>query len=179
MPAVASGKIERLKSDWPGQKRAFNQAAREGLFLGGLHWKTEFLPLHFGPKASRRYGYPKRLASYLIRKAFVRVNRSKGRGLRKRAGPAVRTIRFRDTEPFEFRGQLKRTAIASSRVRSTATSSRMQMVVTVPTGHALRPEYSGHLTRIIKEEDQKIRSISFGHVESKIAEFNSPKTEKI
>jgi hypothetical protein len=66
-------------SKWENfERRARKQATTAGL----LHWRDNFLPLHFGQKASERYGYAKRDFSYLyyVKKQLRHLKPNEQRG---------------------------------------------------------------------------------------------------
>lgn len=170
--------VERLRSDWNGQKRVFNSAMREGGFVTGSFWMTDIFPRHFGPQASRLYQYVPRSIRYLIGKAFKRNEISKARGLRRKAGNDLNQ-RVNDTAPFELSGTLKRLAMSTSRIRSRATSSRVSMSVSLPTGHPISGHVSGELTRILNDESDRMRVVWFHHTENRLDQARTRKTDRV
>lgn len=75
-------------------RREMNDVLKEAWHLLALRWLNYFLPLHFGDRATQRYGYEKRSWRYNYRKKRI----------------------VGHTRPMEFTGQTKRQALRQHNV---------------------------------------------------------------
>lgn len=152
-------------------QRFFNMWVREAFNLAAEWWIENRLPLHFGANAADVYGYPQRSLRYLIRKAFIQGNASKGRGLRKLLGNR-KDIKVRDTSPFVLSGRMKQAALSRAKGKGFATSNGARMEVTVPVGFAgVQPDNRGMITKILPAEARVMRRIVVEHVAKQLAAF--------
>ena len=171
MPVSLSVKLASMR---PAEvrKRDFLEYVREGLRLALEWWVKERWPLRFGKQASNRFKYSRRTLKHLFRKAKRNAIPYTVEDL----GGKKKMIRFdgmlpgQDPEPFEFTGELRRTATQGFTIKATATSSRQRAVLRLPFGHAIHPSKIGELTKLTAEERQIMRRIVVEHVARRLAQ---------
>lgn len=135
-------------------KKQINDAFKGAMNDTGLEWWKEFLPKHFGPHATQRYGYMPRKGS-----RFAHGNKSRGH----RGSYSERKLRaVGHTRPLEYSGEGKRQALSSPKIYAT----RNKVVVRLPRKfnlrnpksqinmadelRAVRPDERRHLARVHK-----------------------------
>ncbi len=165
-----------MKRGWPKiMKEALSEAA-------GL-WHRRYLPEHFRPGASSKYGYADRSAAYVDRKSRRRSRpllRRKSRRNKTRTGPGVGgpAPRKRDPNALVFRGDLKREL--TRRAVLSGSSKRVRVVMDVGgawygAARFLRrpnaPNMPSEITAITPAEERRIVKI--------IEQFAARKLESI
>lgn len=159
---------------------AFNQMVRESLLLTGQLWLRKFLPLHFGPQASRRYGYASRtwpwkaaklatgfLANVPSFRQRYNIARSLWRSGRWREVP---TVPAHDPRPLEGQREIEgrpdslrqmvlgRFAFGGGpgNLKATATRNRQRLRIPVRLPHALNPKNAGEMTTLLASERHEL-----------------------
>ena len=148
------------------QKRIFNDWVREGL-KKALEWfLRERWHTRFGQQASNRHKYSRRSTRHLIKKAirfgipFTRL------GNQVKLSGQIANV---DPMPFEFTGDLRRTAERGATIRATATTQRQRGRLKLPFGHAIHPSKVGELNRFLVSEIEQMKRIVIEHVQFKIS----------
>lgn len=107
-------------------RREVNAILKEAYYLTGKRWRQLYLPLHFGPRAYRRYNYSPR--------AGQRIG-----GDHKPGSYAARKKRFvGHSRPLEFSGEGKRMALTQEKISATS----KKVVVRLPRKFNLRAKGS-------------------------------------
>lgn len=145
-------------------QRQFNQIIREVLIETGQYWAREFLPKHFEPGASGRYGYaPREERTRRIKRYAKQVHRWDGAVVPLADNP----------RPLVFTGELIEDVLgrdpANFSVRATATSNRQRVVVKVPLPHPLNPKNKGEVTRLIPSELRAMHRFATRRLKEKMA----------
>lgn len=133
------------------RKSEVNAASKDAFAFIGRMWRAKYLPLHFGDRATQRYGYTKREGADIAR--------SRGKF-------ATRTYSFKKyrlvghTRPLEFTGESKQRALSEEKIYATkdrvivrlpqafnrrARDSQVRMADEI---RAVRPEEVAHLRRL-------------------------------
>lgn len=133
-----------VKYDMPGlfaTERDKREVLRAAWADAGLKWHQEYLPRHFKPGASSRYGYRKRSEKYLARKV-----RDARRGKATEGGAA----------PLVYSGLLKRSLTSLAEIRGFP--SRFTVYMTSPSyvpqksRDDKQPPIAQEVTRLIPSE---------------------------
>lgn len=129
-------------------KSQFNKIMRDSLRVMGLHWRKKFLPMHFGNKATSRYGYAKRAGeSGNTRRKFSRSYT--GRKLKK----------YGHTRPLELTGASKAEALSSDRVDTKYRGGEGAALIPLPQGFNRRAAGSrvrmNEEIRAVREDELK------------------------
>lgn len=108
-----------------------NRVMKRAYYEMGSYWRKHFLPLHFGERATQRYGYTLR--------SGARNARLPRLGKRLNSTYSARKYRFvGHTRPLEFTGEGKRKALYEKRISATS----KKVVVRLPLKFNLRNPHS-------------------------------------
>ena len=143
--------------------RAINRAVTIALKAAAEVWIRKFLPLHFGPAASSRYGYRKRTPKTqrikserpTIAISGTRISREMGKSIQVPnpnfgLNPPVDWVHTGELRSFVLRRAASGQML--ERVTAPMAATRLQAIIRVPYPHPVRPEYakSGGNPEIVK-----------------------------
>ena len=97
-------------------KRQLNKVVQKGNETWVQTWHRKYVKLHFGPRASRRYGYYVRSVAHGLRKARKLGIPAPGR--MSKAARAEFARRVNRDHPMEFNGRAKALAVTTIRIQS-------------------------------------------------------------
>jgi len=118
-----------LRTDWNGMQKDWNKLVRSVMEEVGEVWVQEFMPLHFKPGATKRYGYK----------------------IRSEQWKAYKRRLFGESKPLIFTGQMRDQLLANAGIRivARATNNRASVRVKMPIPHPLNPKAGkGELGRL-------------------------------
>lgn len=102
-------------------RKEVNDIVKEGFFLVGKRWRHLYLPLHFGQRATQRYGYKQRKGA-----RYARADKKRGRHSGSYSARKYRAVGH--TRPLEYSGEGKRQALRQENIAAT----RKKVVVRLP-----------------------------------------------
>lgn len=157
-------------------QRELNEITRTALTAAAQLWIKEFLPLHFIPSATQRYGYAPRNAKY--------------RAIKRRA-EKIRIAEFSNVfvpapsppSPLVWTGELKKEVLgrplSEYNIKARATSNKQQVRVPVKIPHPLNPKNSGEITKLITLEILAMQNEAMKVFRKELEKRQTTKTETI
>lgn len=145
-----SVKIDRFRSAADLPTRQVNLIIKQGLETAAREWVRQFLPLHFGPGATQRYGYAARSRRTLqIKQRANSVRRWRS---------SIPVPIPRPNGALVWTGDLKEEATRlardpdSAKLTSSGASGKEYVRVRIKLPHPMRPQNAEELTRLITSE---------------------------
>lgn len=95
-------------------RKEVNDITKDSFYLVTKRWRQRYLPLHFGTRATQRYGYARRKGA----------QRARADAKRNRHGGSYSARKYRavgHTRPLEYSGEGKRQALSQENIYATRT----------------------------------------------------------
>jgi len=135
------------------RKKEMNDATKDAFAFIGRLWRAKYLPLHFGDRATQRYGYTKRDGADVARSGGKFARRTYSYRKYKLVG---------HTRPLEFTGDSKREALTQEKIYAT----KDRVIVRLPRGFNRRAR--GSKVRMA-DEIRKVRPDELAHLKTMFA----------
>lgn len=166
--------------------RAWRRIMKHGMMTMGRHWHEKFLPLHFGPKAARRYkgAYQPRTTEHVLRKRGISKSdinsRMAGapseRGARRRFRERVKNQLVSEAggrDYLRFRGTLQQ---LSKNATFRAFQTRVNVEIPAPAyvkskRYPNSPDMMHELSAVLPSEVQELERVAQDTIDQSLQQF--------